>query len=398
MKKIIEKIIQQLFKGIGFFHSDKIIYFESFHGNQYSDNPKAIYEWMTENHPEYNYIWGVSKGHEESFLKEKVPYVVRFSIKWFLTMPRARAWVINTRTPLWLTKNKKTMYIQTWHGTPLKKIGQDIPNVNIPGYTKASYDAEFSAESKRWDYLVSPNSYSSEIFKHAFDYKGPVLEVGYPRNDLLVRASHSSDAKLAIMAKLNISNVKRVILYAPTWRETAERKNGNYTFDTAFPFDEISQTLSENTILLVRMHYLVAQQFDFSAYEEQMKDVSVGFDMSELLAISDLLITDYSSCLFDFAITNKPMLFYIPDQEEYEKEMRGFYFPMENEMPGELVKNQKSLIEKLEKWQEKPETLKTTNYVSFKRTFTELEKNQAAQKVGERIIGKKESTNNGDYK
>ena len=171
MKALVEKFIGIIFKGIGLFHSSKTIYFESFHGTQFSDNPKAIYEWMKQEYPEYHLVWGVNKGQEKPFRDEKVSYVLRFSIKWFLTMPRAAVWVINTRTPLWLTKNKKTTYLQTWHGTPLKKIGQDIETVNIPGYTKESYDNSFSEESKRWDYLVSPNPYSTEIFKRAFAYQ-----------------------------------------------------------------------------------------------------------------------------------------------------------------------------------------------------------------------------------
>lgn len=195
MKALVEKFIGIIFKGIGLFHSSKTIYFESFHGTQFSDNPKAIYEWMKQEYPEYHLVWGVNKGQEKPFRDEKVSYVLRFSIKWFLTMPRAAVWVINTRTPLWLTKNKKTTYLQTWHGTPLKKIGQDIEIVNIPGYTKESYDNSFSEESKRWDYLVSPNPYSTEIFKRAFAYQGPVLETGYPRNDLLVKTTKDESTK-----------------------------------------------------------------------------------------------------------------------------------------------------------------------------------------------------------
>ena len=144
MKKLVKGLVKQVFKGIGLFHSDKIIYFESFHGNQYSDNPRAIYEWMKEHQPEYELVWGVNKGKEQPFHEASVPFVHRFSIQWFLKMPRAKAWIINTRTPLWLAKSSQTKYVQTWHGTPFKKIGRDIPQVNIPGYPKESYDTSFS--------------------------------------------------------------------------------------------------------------------------------------------------------------------------------------------------------------------------------------------------------------
>lgn len=389
MKGLVESTIKQLFKLIGVFHNDKIIYFESFHGTQYSDNPRAVFEWMSDKYPDHTLVWGVSKGSEKPFRDEKVSYVLRFSFKWFLIMPRAGAWVINTRTPLWLAKNKKTTYIQTWHGTPLKKIGRDISQVNIPGYTKETYDQSFSDESKRWDYLVSPNEYCSTIFKQAFDYQGKMLEVGYPRNDVLVRAAQDKTIGKTLKMKHHFPIDKKIVLYAPTWRETENREKGKYAFTTDFPFEEIANQFGEEVILLVRMHYLVAQQFDFTKYAGKVINVSTGYDMSDLLAVADLLITDYSSCFFDFAITNQPMLFFIPDQKNYEEEMRGFYFPMEETVPGKLVKTKQALLEELHKWQSNPKSIKSTSYESFKTTFTQLETNQAAKKVSEAIVSKR---------
>ncbi|MGX7025479.1 CDP-glycerol glycerophosphotransferase family protein [Vagococcus hydrophili] len=389
MKGIIEAIISILFKSMGVFRSPKTVYFESFHGTQYSDNPKAIYESMVKEYPDYNLVWGVNKGSEKPFRDEKVSYVYRFSFKWFLTMPRACAWVINTRTPKWLPKNKQTIYIQTWHGTPLKKIGCDIPKVNIPGYTKESYDQSFAEESSRWDYLVSPSSYTTEIFKKAFAYSGKLIESGYPRNDLLVQATKEKAIKNQLKEKLNIPLNKKVILYAPTWREKENRVNGKYEFTTDFPFDKMEEVLGEDTLLLVRMHYLVAQNFDFSDCNKKIIDVSSNYDMSELLAISDLLITDYSSCMFDFAITNNPIVFFIPDQEEYDQELRGFYFKMEETMPGPLIENKEGLLATLNDYQNGV-SLKTDNYTKFKEKFTSLEKAEASKSVTEVIFKHRE--------
>ena len=389
MKVIIESVIAILFKSIGVFHSRKTIYFESFHGTQYSDNPKAVYESMVKQYPDYNLVWGVNKGSEKPFRDEKVSYVYRFSFKWFFTMPRAKAWVINTRTPLWLVKNKKTLYVQTWHGTPLKKIGRDILQVNIPGYTKESYDQSFSEESKRWDYLISPSNYATEIFKRGFNYSGKVIENGYPRNDLLVKTTKDKTLSNQLKEKNNLPLDKKIILYAPTWREKEKRVNGKYEFTTDFPFDKIEEILGEGTLLLVRMHYLVAQNFDFAAFGGKIINVSENYDMSELLAISDLLITDYSSCMFDFAITGKPIVFFIPDQAEYEQEMRGFYFKMEETMPGPLVSSETELLDVLSEYQ-KEQTLNTINYKLFQETFTSLEKGQASSEIVKVIFKSRE--------
>lgn len=395
MKALVEKFIGIVFKGVGLFHSSKTIYFESFHGTQFSDNPKAIYEWMKQEYPEYHLVWGVNKGQEKPFRDEKVSYVLRFSIKWFLTMPRAAVWVINTRTPLWLTKNKKTMYIQTWHGTPLKKIGRDIESISIPGYTKESYDQSFTEESKRWDYLISPNLYSTKIFKGAFDFHGPILEIGYPRNDILTKSKNDPLIKVRLKEKLGLPSNKKIILYAPTWRETANRKNGKYSFDTEFPFDDVMNSVDENTLLLVRMHYLVAKEIDFTQLDERIIDVSESYDMSELLAISDLLITDYSSSFFDYAITDSSLLFFMPDKKNYEEEIRGFYFPIEDSLPGPIVETKKELVEAINQWYS-GESLRSKQYEKFKEEFTNLEKGNASKYIAETII-KKGVTINGNY-
>lgn len=384
MKSIIEKMIQHVFKLVGLFHSERIIYFESFHGTQYSDNPKAIYEWMATHCPDYKLVWGVNKGSEEPFRKEKVSYVLRFSWQWFLTMPRAKTWVINTRTPLWLHKNKRTTYLQTWHGTPLKQIGRDIETISIPGYTKESYDNSFSLESARWDYLISPNAYSTDIFKRAFDYKGAIIESGYPRNDVLVKQSVSNTK--ALKKKLNLPTDKKLVLYAPTWREKEKQVNGKYAFTVDFPFEEVVAELKESAYLLVRMHYLVAQSFDFEQYDGKVINVSTDYDMAELLAISDLLITDYSSCMFDFAITDQPIIYYIPDKEAYNEDMRGFYFPMADKMPGELASEKERLMMLLQRWQQQPEAVKTTHYLEFKEKFTSLESGTAAKQAACNVL------------
>src|SRR5690625_1328336 len=112
---------------------EKTIIFESFHGKQYSDNPRAIYEYIKEHYPEYNLVWSADRRYTSLFEEKNVNYVTRLSLKWLLIMPRAKYWVINARLPLWIPKQKSTVYLQTWHGTPLKRLGVDIPEVHMPG-------------------------------------------------------------------------------------------------------------------------------------------------------------------------------------------------------------------------------------------------------------------------
>lgn len=387
MRQLMEIISRTIFWLVGRTHDEKLIYFESFHGKQYSDNPKALYVYLKEYYPEYTLVWGVTKGHEKPFLDEKVSYVSRFSFKWFLTMPRAKMWVINTRTPSWLPKSPKTTYLQTWHGTPLKTIGIDIPDVKIPGYTKESYTKEFREESKRWDYLVSPSDYATGIFKQAFAYKGEVLSSGYPRNDALLHQDALKNK--ALKEELGIDPDKKVILYAPTWRETEQRVNGQYQFTTTFPFNEISEQFQEDMVLLVRMHYLVAESLG-NRLSSKVINVSTGYDMTDILSISDTLITDYSSSMFDYVLTDKPVIFYIPDKREYETELRGFYFPLGEHLPGPMVTNPRDLLTTLARFNRHPDRIKTNNYEAFKNRFTQYDTGKAAQQVIDQVLIKRE--------
>src|SRR5699024_6214188 len=109
----------------------------------------------------------------------------RFGIKWTITMARAEYWITNSRLPLWIPKPKGTVYVQTWHGTPLKRLATDMDEVHMPGTDAHSYKANFIKEANKWDYLISPNVYSTEIFKRAFQFQETMIESGYPRNDIL---------------------------------------------------------------------------------------------------------------------------------------------------------------------------------------------------------------------
>src|SRR5690606_3287214 len=143
----------------------KTIIFESFHGKQYSDNPRAIYEYLKDNQYDYRMYWSVDQRYIDVFKDKSIKHVKRFSIKWLFLMARAEFWVTNSRLPLWIPKSNHTTYVQTWHGTPLKKLAADMEEVHMPGTDIIRYKNNFLKESSKWDYLISPNAYSTEIFK-----------------------------------------------------------------------------------------------------------------------------------------------------------------------------------------------------------------------------------------
>lgn len=361
----------------------RLIMFESYLGRQYSCNPRAIYEYMKETHPNYHMFWSVDKGSVRFFQEKGIPYIKRFSLKWLIYMARAEYWITNSRMPLWLTKPKHTVYVQTWHGTPLKKLALDMNEVHMPGTNTEKYKKNFTKESAKWDFLLSPNAYSTEIFRRAFNFHKTIIESGYPRNDYLYNYKREDVEK--IKKQLNLPLDKKVILYAPTWRDNQFYQVGKYKFNLRLDLDLMKEKLGEEYILLLRMHYLVAESLDLSRYEGFAFDVSKVQDIRELYVISDMLITDYSSVFFDYANLKRPMLFYVYDIDEYRDVLRGFYFDIEKEAPGPLVYSTEEIVKKIMQWKEQGFPLQAS-FQRFYEKFCYLDDGKATERVVKRIL------------
>ncbi|PTK05411.1 CDP-glycerol:glycerophosphate glycerophosphotransferase, partial [Mammaliicoccus sciuri] len=313
------------------------IVFESFGGKNYSDSPKYIYEYMQKNYPKLNYIW-VFNNPDKNVIIGNAEKVKKGSKEYYDAYSKAKFWVSNARLPLYLNKKENQIYIQTWHGTPLKRLANDMKVVRMPGTTTAKYKKNFYAETSRWDYLVSPNRYSTNIFKTAFWMdEERTWEIGYPRNDILVNRSNDQEYINQIKKDLNLPEDKKVIMYAPTWRDDEFVKKGQYLFDLKINLENLQKELGENYVILLRMHYLIANALDLNGYEDFAIDVSNYSDISELYLISDALITDYSSVMFDFGILKRPQYFFAYDIEKYDKGLRGFYMDYMNDLPGEII-------------------------------------------------------------
>lgn len=357
--------------------------FESFLGKQYSDNPRAIYEYMKEHHPDYTMYWSVDPRFKEGFEKAGIPYINRFSVKWLFLMATARFWVTNSRMPLWIPKPKQTIYLQTWHGTPLKKLAADMEEVLMPGTTTEKYKQNFYQESRNWDYLISPNRYSTEIFRRAFRFDKQMIESGYPRNDILYRPDREQIAQ-DLKRKYHLPEGKKVILYAPTWRDNQYYQKGRYKLDLHLDLGRLKEEFGNDYIVILRMHYLVAENFDLAAYKGFAFDFSKHEDISELYLISDLLITDYSSVFFDYANLKRPMIFFAYDLDEYKDVIRGFYFDFEKHAPGPIVKTMDGVIEAIRKSSEAD--VETPQFKAFYERFCSLEDGHASERVVNEVI------------
>ncbi|MCR4777442.1 MAG: bifunctional glycosyltransferase family 2 protein/CDP-glycerol:glycerophosphate glycerophosphotransferase [Lachnospiraceae bacterium] len=315
------------------------VLFECFFAKSYGDNPKGIYEYMAANHgDEYKFIWSLDKNTKIPYKHKKVK---RFSIRYAYYIARCKYFVFNTHQPGWMIKREGQIFLETWHGTPLKRLAFDMEDnfSASPGYKKAIFKY-----TRDWDYLVSANSFSSECFKSCFLYEGNMLEFGYPRNDIL----HSPDREekaVKIRKKLGIPEGKKTILYAPTWRDDEFYEAGQYKFTLKLDLPKMKAALGDEYVLLLRTHYYIADKIDVTGMEGFTYNLSKYDDIADIYLISDICITDYSSVFFDYANLKRPLLFYTYDIEKYRGMLRGFYIDMESTVPGPLLYTTEEVID-----------------------------------------------------
>ncbi|HYP48625.1 MAG TPA: CDP-glycerol glycerophosphotransferase family protein, partial [Thermoleophilaceae bacterium] len=286
--------------------------------------------------------------------------------------------VANTHTDLDWRKREGATYLQTWHGTPLKRIHRDVLWAP-PGRLE-----RLSRDVAQWDLLVSPNSASTPRLRQAFAFDGEVIETGYPRNDVLSSPTREA-LRGRIRAQLWIPAGHTAVLYAPTWRDDAVLPGGGKDFALGLDVDAFEERLGANHVLLLRLHYLLTGRLEAMSHES-VRDVSHHPDISELYLAADVLVTDYSSVMFDFAITGKPQLFFTYDLEDYGNRLRGFYFDLAPIAPGPLLATNGELLDALA---DLPAVAagQAKRYAAFRETFCHLEDGRATERVLDRLLG-----------
>ena len=357
------------------------VFCESFFGKNYSDSPKYVYEYLQKNYPgKYRFIWVIDKKDT------KIPYkhtkVKRFSLRYLYYLARCKYYIFNSRQPVWIKKRKGNVFLQTWHGTPLKKLVFDLEDINsaTPRYKKQTYK-----QSRSWDYLIAANQFSSDIFHRCFMYNKVMLETGYPRNDIM-HWDNKDEIAATLKEKLGIPKGKKTILYAPTWRDDEYYTKGQYKFSLKLDLQLMKERMGNEYVVLLRTHYFIADSLDVTGLEGFAFNFSKYDDISELYLISDYLITDYSSVFFDYANLRRPMFFYMYDLEKYRDVLRGFYIDIEEELPGPILLTTQELIDSiinidklLPQYQKK--------YDAFYEKFCSWEDGQASRKVANEVFG-----------
>lgn len=367
----------------------KTVFFECFLGQSYGDQPKYIYEEMVRRgmDKEYTLIWALRKDKMWTPIPGKHQKVSYLSLRYLWAVMRSETIVNNSRFPYFVVTNPKTVQLQTWHGTPLKRLGLDQDEVYMPNTTTERYKANIIRSSKQWNYMLSQNHFSTGHFCSAFALKeDQIWETGYPRNDILsLPEPKRADIVSRVRAALNIPEGKRVVMYAPTFRDNDTRQA---KYNHTFPFDlnEFADSLGKDTVLVLRLHYLVSRTVGKDIRAENIVDASSYPDITELYLLADLLITDYSSVMFDYAITGKPMLFYMYDLTIYRDMLRGFYFDL-TELPGPMTGQYEQMLS-LAQDPAAFEAEYAEKYRKFREKFDYLDDGHASARVVDRLFPK----------
>lgn len=353
--------------------------FMSYAGRQSSDSPRAIADELRRRGDRRDHVWAVADWAVP--VPEGARAVLVGTAAYFAALARSRYLIVNDHMPQPYRKRHGQRHVQTWHGTPLKRIGLDI------GEPKSAVGRRYldfmKADVAQWDLLLSPNPYSTPIMRRAFGFGGEIAETGYPRNDGLLAAGERADR---IRGRLGLPDGKRVAMYVPTWRDDQHDAAGRYRLELRLDLADAQRRLAADYFLLIRGHHLMADALGEGASAAFCRDVTEYPDISELLAVTDVLITDYSSVMFDFAPTGRPMLFFTYDLERYRDEVRGFYFDFAARAPGPLLATSDEVIAALADLDSVAAEYGAAQ-AAFAAEFCPLDDGKAAARACDRILG-----------
>lgn len=341
---------------------ENAVFFESFYGRNASCNPLAIDRELARRAPDVRRYWSVVD------LSVSVPDgaipVVDGSPEWWRARGASRLLVVNDWLRRRFSRRAGQVVLQTWHGTPLKRLA-----LHRPGFDPRRMAAVVK-ESRRWNVLLAQNPYAARILGKAYAFlTRPIWVEGYPRNDVLVTGDGASTRDA-----LGIGADEKVVLYAPTWRD--DREEIVDFLDPAALADEL------DAVVLVRGHSRTLQP-GRDAEGPRVIDVTGFPDTSLLLLVADALVTDYSSVMFDFSVTGKPLFFLVPDIDHYRGELRGFYFDLAAHAPGPVVASQTELVAAM---RDHDPSLFAGKYAAWREKFNSRDDGHAAERVVARIL------------
>lgn len=372
---------------------EKTVLYESRDGNSFVDSPYRIFQELVTNTEFKDFRHTIvinenniaAKAIIEKIVElipnkvtNQISYVIRNSDDYLECLASYKYLINNSTFQNFFIKKDEQIYINTWHGTPLKYMGFDIPG-------NPSQSQNVLRNYLMTDYLLSPNAHTSRIFTNGYKlegiYQGQLMESGYPRIDNTYHPLTNMDEKLSYFG-ITLDG-RPTILYCPTWSGSSITSPANNIKQLIAEFDYLQQELGKDYQLFVKVHpYL----YPFVKDLEELAGVLISdfFDVNELLSVVDILVTDYSSIFFDFLVEEKPIFFYCPDYEQYIGD-RGVYLPLDS-LPGPLSTTIMVLCEQLKDYTKKQENGYEAVVSSYRQTFCQYDDGQVAKRLINQIF------------
>lgn len=356
---------------------EKKIVFSNYMGRGYGCNCKYLVEEIIKQNKDYDMVWIINQNEDVSFFPSNIRLVDYSSEEVLYELATAKYWISNYHFSAFikkgLTKRLGQYYIQMWHGSfGIKKIEKHA----VAAMESNMWRQVAMKNSSMTDYWISNSDFETNIYKTAFWDVNNIEVLGHPRNDIFFR--DNSLLRQKILSQYNESTDKNIVLYMPTFRE--DYRLDCYNIDGEKLCKKLEEKYGSNWVLLVRLHPRIAKLKEkfFSCYgSDNVIDVTTYNDVQELLAAADVMISDYSSCIFDYLLTKKPAFIYAVDIDKYENE-RGFYYSL-YDTPFAIAKNDDELMKNIENFKEEDYIRKVEEFLKEKGSMED-------GKASERII------------
>ncbi|MGH3359140.1 MAG: CDP-glycerol glycerophosphotransferase family protein, partial [Nocardioidaceae bacterium] len=350
----------------------------SYFGESATDGGRGLERELRRRGADIDIYWSV-QDHSVPVPDGVIP-VIQNSLDWYRVLNSAQYYMDNMYQPDYHVKPDGQVIVQTFHGYPFKTMGH--PHWEQAQFSQQRIDS-YDRRARDWDYVVSPASYATPLLARDFAYDGEMLEIGYPRNDILFDAT-APDIRAETRRTLGIADHQTAVLYAPTFRDYLSPDDNRAAMVDFFDLEGAMTALGEDFVLLVRGHAFNARTQQRVGVRDGIIDVTDYPLVSDLYLAADAAVVDYSSLRFDFGVTGKPMVFHVPDLDHYN-ETRGWLFDFEPTAPGPLVSTTAQVVECVRDL-DGVQKQHADAYDEFRRSYLDLEDGSASARLVDAVF------------
>jgi CDP-glycerol glycerophosphotransferase (TagB/SpsB family) len=351
---------------------ERLVYFQSFTGQWAADHPFAIQQELVRRRPDLDVRWAVADSSAR--VPDGAEPVLLRSREWYDVLARARHLVVNVELDRWFRRRPGQQLLQCFHGYPSKTMGLGLWRSR--GLLPSHLEQQLDHTSRTWNALLTPDPAMDRYYREEYAYDGRILALGYPRDDVLVGPG-AEELRADTRRRLGIAPGQRAVLYAPTWRDDLATNFRAAEAVHHLDVEQAASLLGDEYVLLLRGHRFHAAG---PGAGSRVVDVTAYPDVNHLILAADAAVLDYSSMRFDFALTGRPMVFLVPDLDDYGARTRGFLWDFGETAPGPWVRDTAGVVAELrdvdalaERWAEP--------IAAFNTRYNSLQDGHAAERV-----------------